>query len=98
MRLQKVARDSAAAAFVNHWESEIEIIVKNLETVQGDERDIIFISTGTDQEPWRGRRQGFVRSRAHNFFAVANRPSPREIRSFANRSLKPATKPTVQIW
>src|SRR5690606_1594931 len=41
-----VARDEDAAAFMIRWEGEIErFFVKNLETVQGDERDVILIST-----------------------------------------------------
>ena len=41
-----VALDAEAAAFVQSWEPTLEsIFVKNLENVQGDERDVIFIST-----------------------------------------------------
>jgi Protein of unknown function (DUF4011)/AAA domain len=41
-----VARDYRAAKYREKWESTLEyFFVKNLENVQGDERDVIFIST-----------------------------------------------------
>jgi very-short-patch-repair endonuclease len=41
-----IARDRRAAAYIEKWESTLEpFFVKNLENVQGDERDVIFIST-----------------------------------------------------
>jgi len=41
-----VPREPAAARYVERWENTLEpFFVKNLENVQGDERDIIFIST-----------------------------------------------------
>jgi very-short-patch-repair endonuclease len=41
-----VARDLRAAKYREKWESTLEyFFVKNLENVQGDERDVIFIST-----------------------------------------------------
>ena len=41
-----VARDERAAKYREKWESTLEyFFVKNLENVQGDERDVIFIST-----------------------------------------------------
>ena len=41
-----VARDHRAAKYLEKWESTLEyFFVKNLENVQGDERDVIFIST-----------------------------------------------------
>jgi len=41
-----VARDPRAAKYREKWESTLEyFFVKNLENVQGDERDVIFIST-----------------------------------------------------
>lgn len=41
-----VARDHRAAKYREKWESTLEyFFVKNLENVQGDERDVIFIST-----------------------------------------------------
>ncbi|HEX5243636.1 MAG TPA: AAA domain-containing protein [Tepidisphaeraceae bacterium] len=41
-----IARDPAAQRFIESWESSLEpFFVKNLENVQGDERDVIFIST-----------------------------------------------------
>jgi hypothetical protein len=43
-----VARDGRAQKYVEHWEEAdeglAEFFVKSLETVQGDERDVIFIS------------------------------------------------------
>ncbi|MEH6691127.1 MAG: DUF4011 domain-containing protein [Pseudorhizobium pelagicum] len=49
-RLQyEIARDKIAGDFVDRWLSERdgleEFFVKNLENVQGDERDVIFVST-----------------------------------------------------
>ena len=41
-----IARDPAAQRFIESWENSLEpFFVKNLESVQGDERDVIFIST-----------------------------------------------------
>ena len=41
-----VARDHRAAQYCEKWEPTLEyFFVKNLENVQGDERDVIFIST-----------------------------------------------------
>ncbi len=41
-----VATDTQAAAYVQSWDPTLEsLFVKNLENVQGDERDVIFIST-----------------------------------------------------
>ena len=48
-----VARDERAANYIEKWEQTLEpFFVKNLENVQGDERDVIFISTvyGPDAE------------------------------------------------
>ena len=40
------ARDSASEEYRTHWQNTLEpFFVKNLENVQGDERDFIFIST-----------------------------------------------------
>ncbi len=40
------ATDENAAAYIQKWEPTLEsVFVKNLENVQGDERDVIFIST-----------------------------------------------------
>lgn len=49
-RLQyEIARDRAAGDFVDRWLHERdgleEFFVKNLENVQGDERDVVFVST-----------------------------------------------------
>ena len=41
-----VPRERSAQRYVEHWEGTLEpFFVKNLENVQGDERDVIFIST-----------------------------------------------------
>jgi very-short-patch-repair endonuclease len=43
---RECATDENAAAYVQKWEPTLEsVFVKNLENVQGDERDAIFIST-----------------------------------------------------
>jgi very-short-patch-repair endonuclease len=43
---RECASDESAAAYVQKWEPTLEsVFVKNLENVQGDERDVIFIST-----------------------------------------------------
>jgi very-short-patch-repair endonuclease len=48
-----IANDAVAAAYKIKWEGTLEpLFVKNLESVQGDERDVIFISTvfGKDED------------------------------------------------
>ena len=41
------ASEPAVRAYVERWEGEVEsFFVKNLENVQGDERDVVFFSTG----------------------------------------------------
>jgi very-short-patch-repair endonuclease len=50
---RECASDETAAAYVQRWELTLEsVFVKNLENVQGDERDVIFISTvyGKDRD------------------------------------------------
>jgi len=43
---RRIASDPQAADYVAHWEDTLyPFFVKNLESVQGDERDVIFIST-----------------------------------------------------
>ncbi|MFB3814040.1 MAG: DUF4011 domain-containing protein [Terriglobales bacterium] len=43
---REVASDADAAAYAQEWNGKLEeYFVKNLENVQGDERDVIFIST-----------------------------------------------------
>jgi very-short-patch-repair endonuclease len=43
---RRVAHEPAAQRYVESWEGTLEsFFVKNLENVQGDERDVIFIST-----------------------------------------------------
>lgn len=47
-----LARDPEANKYRKHWKSSIEsLFVKNLESVQGDERDVIFISTVFGRSP-----------------------------------------------
>lgn len=53
-----LSADRRATKYVKSWENTLEpLIIKNLETVQGDERDAIFISTvygrspGSDKAP-----------------------------------------------
>jgi very-short-patch-repair endonuclease len=46
------AIDENASAYVQKWEQTLEsVFVKNLENVQGDERDVIFISTVYGKDP-----------------------------------------------
>jgi very-short-patch-repair endonuclease len=48
-----IAGDQEATRYINRWESTLyPFFVKNLESVQGDERDVIFISTvyGPEQD------------------------------------------------
>ena len=48
-----IANDAVATAYKARWEVTLEpLFVKNLESVQGDERDVIFISTvfGKDED------------------------------------------------
>jgi very-short-patch-repair endonuclease len=48
-------REPAAERFVEHWQDTLEpFFVKNLENVQGDERDVIFISTVYGPDPATG--------------------------------------------
>jgi superfamily I DNA and/or RNA helicase len=50
-----VARDRNAEEFIERWENTLEpFFVKNLENVQGDERDVIFISTVYGPDPATG--------------------------------------------
>jgi len=50
------ARDRSAEAYRRRWEETLEpVFVKNLENVQGDERDVIFISTVYGPEQPGGR-------------------------------------------
>jgi very-short-patch-repair endonuclease len=55
-----IAGDSALARYVEHWEERLEsLFVKNLENVQGDERDVIFISLGWGPTPEGALHQRF---------------------------------------
>lgn len=48
-----IAEDAGVIAYTRKWDNTLEpLFVKNLESVQGDERDVIFISTvfGHDEE------------------------------------------------
>jgi very-short-patch-repair endonuclease len=54
-----VANDSRLSQYLETWEEALEDpFVKNLENVQGDERDVIFISLG-----WGRTRQGALHQR-----------------------------------
>jgi very-short-patch-repair endonuclease len=90
-----VARDRFAAEYVQHWEGRLEsFFVKNLETVQGDERDVIMISTvyGPDRNgtvhqrfgPINGelgwRRLNVLFTRAKNRLVVFSSMDPNDIR------------------
>ena len=60
--LDKKLQDNAAVAnYKDHWENEgFPFFVKNLENVQGDERDVIFISTTFGKSPNSNKvRQNF---------------------------------------
>ena len=62
-----VASESSASAYVRKWASTLEpLFVKNLESVQGDERDVIFISTvfGNDEDGNFFQRFGPINSAA----------------------------------
>jgi very-short-patch-repair endonuclease len=56
-RLDRVfASDPFAEAYRARWQGDIEeLFVKNLENVQGDERDVIFISTVYGKDPTTGK-------------------------------------------
>jgi len=42
----RIATDDRAGSYLQHWETTLEpLFIKNLENVQGDERDIILVST-----------------------------------------------------
>ncbi len=56
----QVPGDAALAGYTEHWEERLEApFVKNLENVQGDERDVIFISLGWGRTPERALHQRF---------------------------------------
>ena len=89
------ARDSASEDYRAHWQNTLEpFFVKNLENVQGDERDFIFISTvyGPDENgnlmqrfgPINGaagdRRLNVLFSRAKIGVTVFSSMSPDKIR------------------
>ncbi|MEJ2246745.1 MAG: AAA domain-containing protein [Acidobacteriota bacterium] len=62
---REITLNAQAAAFVQNWEPTLEpLFVKNLENVQGDERDVIFISTvyGKDQNGNFYQRYGPINS------------------------------------
>ena len=58
-----VARDARAQRYTGHWEQAKdgleEFFVKSLETVQGDERDVIFVSATYGPDPGRRVHQRF---------------------------------------
>jgi very-short-patch-repair endonuclease len=60
-----VLQDEAAQEYIAEWDSSIEsFFVKNLETVQGDERDVIMISTvyGPNEQGAMHQRFGPINS------------------------------------
>lgn len=60
-------RDPMAERYRNHWDGTLEpFFVKNLENVQGDERDVIFISTvyGPDENGVQHQRFGPINGAA----------------------------------
>ena len=55
-----ISGDNALASYMEHWEERLEApFVKNLENVQGDERDVIFISLGWGRTPEGALHQRF---------------------------------------
>ncbi len=57
---QLSASDSAIATYRDKWEAKLEApFVKNLENVQGDERDVIFVSLGWGRTPEGAIHQRF---------------------------------------
>ncbi len=62
----RIRDDSQAREYMERWQGTLEpLFVKNLETVQGDERDVIFISTvyGPDENGKVMQRYGPINSR-----------------------------------
>ena len=51
--LRLAEQDTKVASYIDYWAAEDEglqkFFVKNLENVQGDERDVIFIGTVTER-------------------------------------------------
>jgi hypothetical protein len=90
----EIALNTQAAAFVQNWEPTLEpLFVKNLENVQGDERDVIFISTvygkdkngnfyqryGPINSVYGHRRLNVLFTRAKKRIKVFTSMSPRDI-------------------
>ena len=86
------ATDVAAEAYRLRWEQTLEpVFVKNLENVQGDERDVIFISTvyGRDAAGNFFQRLGPINSRyGHRRLNVLFTRAKQELRLFT--SMKPS--------
>lgn len=55
-----ISSDIALSSYADYWEERLEpFFVKNLENVQGDERDVIFISLGWGRTPEGALHQRF---------------------------------------
>ena len=83
------ARDAAAVDYCDHWEQQLEPpFVKNLENVQGDERDVIFISLGWGRSPEGAMHQRFFpvnrRTDGHRRLNVLFTRAKRKIVLFAS--------------
>ena len=91
---REIALNTQAAAYIQKWEPTLEpIFVKNLENVQGDERDVIFISTvygkdkngnfcqryGTINSVYGHRRLNVLFTRAKKRMRVFTSMSPQDI-------------------
>jgi very-short-patch-repair endonuclease len=84
--------DPVAAKYREHWGNELEPpFVKNLENVQGDERDVILISLGWGRTPERAMHQRFFpinrRDDGHRRLNVLFTRAKRKVVLFA--SLRP---------
>ncbi len=56
----RISSDIALSSYAEYWEERLEpFFVKNLENVQGDERDVIFISLGWGRTPEGALHQRF---------------------------------------
>lgn len=86
-----IAKDRAAQRYLERWEGSLEpFFVKNLENVQGDERDVIFISTvyGPDARGTVAQRFGPINSAGgHRRLNVLFTRAKCQVRVFT--SLKP---------
>jgi len=68
---KEIASDPAAAAYAQAWNGKLEeYFVKNLENVQGDERDVILISTVYGKDESGKFNQRFVQSTEYTVTGV----------------------------